>query len=480
MGKSARPGQAMNFDFESVLAHSPNPYVILDASLVIRWANDAYLKATERRWNEIEGRGVFDAFPSVGKSYDQLKSSFDRVLKTGEPDEIARIPYAIQNEEGGFDTHVWSTTHTPFLDSDGNVEYILQHTVQITAIEQSGTGRDTAGVVRRAEAVEQRYFGVNKELEHFRAMLEQAPGFVAVLGGKNHRFIMANAAYRQLIGERDVVGKTVAEALPEIVDQGFLQLLDNVLDKDEPYFGKRERVSLKTGSGEELETRYLEFIYQPIHGTEGFEGVLVQGHDVTEEVAFEEHQRILINELNHRVKNTLAVVQGLAKQSFRSELESSAIDTFSDRLAALASAHNLLTARNWETADLEFIVQGSLEATAGTDDSRYSLAGPKVVLNPQIAVTLSMVVHELCTNAIKYGALSGREGIVEISWETRSEGDDIVLTFEWNEKGGPTVTNPGKSGFGTRLIKRGLGSPDSNTILDYRASGLHCRIEGKI
>ena len=198
-------------------------------------------------------------------------------------------------------------------------------------------------------------------------------------------------------------------------------------------------------------------------------------------MAFEEHQRILINELNHRVKNTLAVVQGLAKQSFRSEPGSTGIDAFSNRLAALASAHNLLTERSWEAADLESIVIGSLAATVGSDSSRYSLTGPKVVLAPQIAVTLSMVVHELCTNALKYGALSEPAGFVEITWQTQpAETEGTLLIFEWSEHDGPVVVEPQTGGFGSRLVKRGLGSPDSRTTLEYRASGLYCRIEGKV
>lgn len=471
----------MNLDFESVLARSPNPYVILDASLVIQWANAAYLSATESRWDEIKQRGIFEAFPSEGESYRQLKSSFDRVLETGDADEIARIPYNIPNAQGGFDTHIWSATHTPFLDENGDVEYILQHTVRITGLEQSGSERDAASVARRAEAVEERYRGASKELDRFRSLLEQAPGFVAVLSGRDHRFVMANAAYRQLVGQRKLVGRTVPEALPEVVDQGFIQLLDDVLDKNEPYFGKKERILLNSGKDGELEARFLEFIYQPIHGGDDFEGILVQGHDVTEEVAFEEHQRILINELNHRVKNTLAVVQGLAKQSFRSEPGSTGIDAFSNRLAALASAHNLLTERSWEAADLESIVTGSLAATAGSDSSRYSLTGPKVVLAPQTAVTLSMVVHELCTNALKYGALSEPAGFVEITWQTQpAETGGALLIFEWSEHDGPVVVEPQTGGFGSRLVKRGLGSPDSRTTLEYRASGLYCRIEGKV
>lgn len=470
----------MNIDFQKVLAHSPNPYVIVDPALTIVWANDAYLRVTGREWDDISGREMFDAFPSEGESYRQLKTSFARVLETGEADEIAHIRYDIPNGNGGFDVHIWSATHTPFLSEDGQVEYILQHTVRITDFESGDTGRDAAGVMRRAEVVEKRYQGASRELDRFRSLFEQAPGFVAVLNGNNHRFLMANAAYRHLVGQRELVGRTVEEALPEVVDQGFVRLLDHVLEKGEPYFGKKERVLLSTGDGDQLEARYLEFIYQPIRGKDGFEGVLVQGHDVTEEVAFEDHQRILINELNHRVKNTLAVVQGLAQQSFRTGLEDPALGVFTNRLAALASAHNLLTERSWESADLETIVSSSLEATAGTDSSRYSLSGPPVVLQPQAAVTLSMVIHELCTNALKYGALSNDNGIIEIEWSIRTQGENSVLVLDWTERGGPKVGEPERRGFGSRLIERGLSGPDGRAELDFKPEGLHCRIEGRV
>lgn len=470
----------MKIDFRDVLAHSPNPYVILDPSLTIIWANNAYLGVTGRSLDEIESRGIFEAFPSEGESYRQLKSSFDRVLATAEPDEIAHIPYSIPNSEGGFDTHIWSATHTPFLDENGAVEYILQHTVQITGMEQTGSERDAASVVRRAEAVEQRYQGATKELERFRALLEQAPGFVAVLGGRNHRFVMANAAYRRLIGQREIIGQTVAEALPEVVDQGFVEILDEVLKTGEPYLGQRELVQLKSGDDGALQSLYLEFIFQPIHMQDGFRGVFVQGHDVTEEVEAEDHQRVLINELNHRVKNTLAVVQGLAQQSFRSKDTETGLDVFTERLSALASAHNLLTERNWQSADLATIVRGSLEATAGSNSNRYSLTGPPVILDPQAAVALSMVVHELCTNALKYGALSNDTGQIEIRWDAEVAAGENRLIFDWQEGGGPDVAEPKTGGFGTRLIRRGLGNPNGKTTIEYRTSGLHCRIESPV
>ena len=456
--------------------HSPNPYMLLDRELKFVWANEAYLKVTDRQWDDIRGRELFEAFPSEGESHEQLKSSFEHVLATGETDEIAHIHYAIPNATGGMDTHVWSATHVPFLDDAGAVEFILQHTVQITTIEE----RDTASVVRRAEVVQERLRGASKELERLRALLEQAPGFVAVLAGSDHRFVMANAAYRRLTGERELEGRRVGEALPEIVEQGFVDVLDDVIKTGEPYFGRRERVLLKAAGEENLLERHLEFIFQPISGPDEFDGILIQGYDVTEEVAAEESQRILINELNHRVKNTLAVVQGLAQQSFKSEGDIPSLAVFTERLAALASAHNLLTDRRWESADFRTIVEGSLQATAGTSETRYNLRGPAITLAPQPAVALAMVIHELSTNALKYGAFSTEEGAVDITWTLREEGEERRLEVDWTERGGPPVAEPEKTGFGSRLIMRGLGTPGSRTAIDYLPDGLHCRLEGLV
>lgn len=470
----------MNIDFERVLGRSPNPYVILDSELRIVWANDAYLRVTVREREDIVGRGMFEAFPSEGDSHRQLKSSFERVLETAEPDEIAHIRYDIPNARGGFDTHVWSATHTPFCGEDGNVEYILQHTVEITEMDKLRRMRDATGVLKRAEAVERRYQGVSEEAERLRTLLEQAPGFVAILEGSDHRFVMANAAYRRLIGERDLIGRTVAEALPEVIDQGFVDILDQVYASGRPYFGEREKVMLQAPGSDDLHQRHLEFIFQPIQGTDGVRGVFVQGHDVTEEVAAEEHQRILINELNHRVKNTLAVVQGLAQQSFGRSRSDTSLGDFTARLSSLARAHNLLTERNWEAADLETIVRGSLDATFGMDQSRYSLAGPPVVLKPQAAVALAMVVHELATNAMKYGSLSADDGTVDVAWSTDRKEDKVNLQLVWSERNGPAVAEPDTTGFGSRLIRRGLGGSGDRTTLEFRRSGLHCTIEGSV
>ncbi len=181
-----------------------------------------------------------------------------------------------------------------------------------------------------------------------------------------------------------------------------------------------------------------------------------------------DRQEVMIHELNHRVKNTLAMVQSLARQSFISEVETGGLASFSDRLLALSRAHDLLTERTWLDADLVDVVARTLEPYG--DQARRS--GPSVLLAPNAAVTLSMVLHELATNAVKYGALSAPSGRIEVIWNVHSDGR---LTVVWRERGGPSVAPPAKSGFGARLIDASIRHEFGGTIqTDYLASGLVC------
>ena len=475
------PQHVSDIDFKELLANSPNPYVLLNRNLELAWMNDAYLRVTMREREDILGRPMFEAFPSEGESYRQLKESFDRVLRTGETDEIAHIRYDISNPDGSLDTHYWSATHTPLKGDDGEVRYILQHTVNITELENLRRAIDEASVVERAKKVEERYRLASAELDRIRMLLEQAPGFVAVISGPEHTFVLANAAYRRLLGGRKLIGLTVAEALPEVVEQGFGKILDEVRATAEPYFGNRELVALidpETGATTES---HLEFIFQPITEETGeVSGILIQGYDVSEEVEAEERQQLLINELNHRVKNTLAIVQGLAQQSFKSDTGHAGLEVFFARIAALASAHDLLTENTWKKADVEKIVRASLEATAGLQSGRYSLDGPKVTLDPQSAVALAMVVHELATNALKYGALSADEGRLGISWARETREDGAHLIFDWQETGGPKISEPTRRGFGSRLISRAFGNRGDTCDMNYDTDGLHCRLETRL
>jgi PAS domain S-box-containing protein len=185
----------------------------------------------------------------------------------------------------------------------------------------------------------------------------------------------------------------------------------------------------------------------------------------------DERQRLLINELNHRVKNTLAVVQALAQQSFGgSDVPEDARSAFDGRLEALASAHDVLTREQWKSVDLKDIVRGALKACGVSD--RASVKGPSVQFGPRVAVTLAMTLHELCTNAIKYGALSVEDGRVSIAWAISGE-DEPRLRFRWKERRGPRVSEPRRRGFGSRLIERALATDlKGKARLEYPSDGV--------
>ena len=199
--------------------------------------------------------------------------------------------------------------------------------------------------------------------------------------------------------------------------------------------------------------------------------------DVTERKQAEEHQKLLMAELNHRVKNTLAVVQSIAAQTLRrtTSLEGFA-ESFNGRLRALATAHSLLTRGNWRSAGLEKLVQEALKAH-GTGRGAFETRGPELDLSPKQTLALSLVLHELATNAAKYGALSRRSGRVDIHWEILAENGSGTLRLGWVERGGPPVKQPQAKGFGTTLIQRSVSYDlDGAFEVAYEPDGLRCEI----
>ena len=185
---------------------------------------------------------------------------------------------------------------------------------------------------------------------------------------------------------------------------------------------------------------------------------------------------MLVDELNHRVKNTLAIVQGLAQQTFRGDAASEeAREAFNGRLAALASAHDILTLEHWETAEVADIVHQALGAH-GTRSHRFVIEGPVVRVQPQTAVTLAMVMHELCTNAVKHGALSNESGQVHVQWRLQ-EHPVHRMHLLWQETGGPAVAAPVHRGFGSRMIKRALSAePGGDVQLHFHEQGVVCEM----
>jgi two-component sensor histidine kinase len=201
--------------------------------------------------------------------------------------------------------------------------------------------------------------------------------------------------------------------------------------------------------------------------------------DITERKDAEAQQRLLIEELNHRVKNTLATVQSLAFQTFRhAESPKTARERFEARLMSLSRTHNLLNNSSWTGAPLKEVIAVEIEPYAGERTGRVITAGPDVDLTASAALALGMTFHELATNAAKYGALSAPDGRVEIAWAVASDDTGSRrLTLRWAELNGPTVSTPLARGFGSRLIEQSITQQlDGQVKLRFEPEGLVCEV----
>ncbi|MGA7809757.1 sensor histidine kinase [Bradyrhizobium sp.] len=168
----------------------------------------------------------------------------------------------------------------------------------------------------------------------------------------------------------------------------------------------------------------------------------------------EDQQRVLNHELSHRMKNTMSLVQAVASQTLKSVPDQTPVKAFSERVLALSVAHDLLLQRNWTAAEFQDVAE-TVVATFG-DAARFDISGPKVTLGSRATLSLSLLLHELTTNAFKYGALSNATGRVTIAWDVSDHKTEPELSLKWDERGGPDVVEPTRKGFGSRLLRIGL------------------------
>lgn len=465
------------------------------------------------------------------------------------------------------------------------------------------------------------------------AMFDQAPGFMALLRGPDHVFDLANPAYRRLVGNRELIGKTVAQALPDADRQGYVTLLDQVYRSGQPLSQKAARYAVQVDLASAAEERFLDFVFQPVLDEQGHvTGIFIEGSDVTAHVrqtrrvsalaalgeclreltdaneiaeaaarcladaiggscigfgkvdlrndtievpvdwcsdngisvvgvhsfrsfgtylddlkrgetvvvsdvdvdprtasdarrleavharAFvnvpimvhgtldtvifilnaqmrvwscedidlarqvgdrahmaiararaEQAQQVLNEELSHRMKNTLAIVQAIATQTLRGVSERDAVEALSKRIGALSRAHDTLLRQRWVSADLRDVAQATLE-TFGQASS-FVFNGPDLQIGPRATLSVSLLLHELATNAVKYGALSVPGGRVALCWSVASDDGEETMTMSWDETGGPEVHEPARQGFGSRLINMGLIGT-GGVKLQFRPEGL--------
>jgi two-component sensor histidine kinase/PAS domain-containing protein len=204
--------------------------------------------------------------------------------------------------------------------------------------------------------------------------------------------------------------------------------------------------------------------------------------DIDQEKRAAEHQKLLVNELNHRVKNTLATVQSISGQTLRNaDTPAAAREAVESRLLALSRAHDVLTRENWEGASLGEVVAQAVEPYRMPGEDRLHVAGPDVRLNPRMALALAMALQELATNAVKYGALSNAKGRVDITWTVHNGVMPPRLALRWIEREGPRVEPPRRRGFGSRLIERSLALDLNGTVqIEFAPQGVECIVDAPL
>ncbi|WP_020653728.1 PAS domain-containing hybrid sensor histidine kinase/response regulator [Massilia niastensis] len=292
-------------DYQALFRASPYPYLVMAPDLTIIGASGAYLRSVRRTEEDIVGRYVFDAFPADPDNPEatdiaEVKASLLRALAKGEPDTSAFVRYAVpvDTPEGRkFEERYWSTVHTPVLDENGKPLFVFQNPVDVTelyrfdqqsqvaTLQLTPPSNSNAENFNRAQMHEALSRILNNEREHLRSLFNQAPGFVAVLMGPKHVFEMVNGAYYQLVGHRELIGKTVWEALPEVAGQGYEEFLDRVYQTGEAWTTRAMPIAIQRERGGPLVQRYIDLVYEPYKDQYGTTiGIFAQGYDVTDTV----------------------------------------------------------------------------------------------------------------------------------------------------------------------------------------------------
>ncbi|MBA3446125.1 MAG: PAS domain-containing protein [Pseudaminobacter sp.] len=437
-----------------LMLNTGHPMFIWWGPDLIQFYNDAYRQTmgSEKHPDALGGVGRdtwAEIWEIIGPQIDHVMSGQGSTW-----DEDRLVPVT---RHGSREDVWWTYSYGP-IDLEGRVGGVLVVCNDVTTAHQA------------SEALKH-------QTRRMEQLFEQAPSFMAVLRGPDHVFELTNAAYRRLIGNRDFIGKPARDAIPDAVGQGFFELLDGVYQTGKAHVGRRMPLALNPELGGALNTVYLDFVYQPIVEANGkVSGIFVDGFEVTDHVRAEQHLRLMNDELKHRVKNTLAMVGAIASQTFGGTNQSPVVKAFHNRLGAFAKAHDILTSQTWATASVDDVIAGAL-APYRSERGRFVVSGPAITLGSKQAISLALAVHELATNATKYGALSSSAGRVHVDWREESVDGMEHFRFVWRESGGPAVAEPIKNGFGSQLICRVLMADFGGDVsLDYRPDGLICTL----
>lgn len=313
------------------------------------------------------------------------------------------------------------------------------------------------------------------DVKDWPAELKAAAGFLidsrfpgAIVWGSS-LITIYNDAFLPILGEKqNTLGQSFADIWTEAWPQ-IQPLLAKAFSGEAVFI---ENFPLVIRRSDRPEQAYFTFCYSPLRMADGtIGGMMDTVVETTETVKVHAERALLGEELSHRLKNTISMVQAISRQTLKSVAEREAVEAFDKRLNALGTAHDLLTKQSWSKASMKSIMASTLSSIS--DRSRIDLNGCDVELGPRAVLSLSMLLHELATNAEKYGSLSTDRGRVRVNCNV--EGDCLVMV--WEEYNGPPVAAPSRRGFGSRIIDMGLGGKVAS---DFRPTGLVVRIEASL
>lgn len=293
-------------------------------------------------------------------------------------------------------------------------------------------------------------------------------GFAACAMWGPERTFIYNAAYIPFLGQKHplALGQPLNEVWHEVWDD-IRPLTERAMQGETVFLENLPLTMLRHGYPEET---FWTFSYSPLRDGDDIVGIMDIAIETTERIRAEQHRQMLVDECGHRVKNTLALVQAVARSTL-SGVDREVVDRFDERLSAIARTQQTLDEKAWRGGDLGDIVRA---AVGNLVRRPISISGPPVHLSPRVAQMVALIIHELTTNAFKYGALSGSSGRVSVEWTVA----DGVLMLDWVEGGGAPAHPPAKTGFGTRLLKRGiLGTGDAD--LRYGIDGFSARFTAR-
>ncbi len=435
---------------------TPTPMVMFWGPKGLLFYNDAYAVIAGAKHPGILGQELHEAWPEVRALHDEV---METVFASGRPLSFRDLPLVLHRN--GVAEDVWlNVDYSPILDDAGGALGVLAVVIETTELIHAQRERDAAeqALRRRERELAQvqrigKVGGLEVELQgSFRN--KRSPEYLAIHG------LPPEAAQES---HEDWVSRIHPQERA-MVESHFRE---TVAGAARDYQMEYRIIRPSDGA-----TRWISAVAQIERDDNGQAVRLVGAHlDITERKEAEAQQRLLMQELAHRVKNTLAMIQAIASQTLRgaTSLES-ANEIFSARLAALARAHDLLVAGQRANAPMGDIA-GSIVSLQG-DPARFRIAGPDVMLGPKPALALTLVLHELATNAVKYGALSNGAGIVELTWRVDEIDGTAQFRLRWQESGGPPVAPPSRRGFGSRLIERTFAATQARSETAYLPTGL--------